>query len=105
MSAGRAEGGFIEVLDTRDRQARRGPHYRLTGPPTTAAHHVHGLLLASREGAQDLVYDAIVDDRMECGGRFHGILGTARRTGPDGAAFSHYRAPPTQPANSALPGS
>src|SRR3546814_7010116 len=71
----------------------------------TAAHHVHGRLLAALEGAQDLVDDAIVDERMEGGGRFHGILGTARRTGPDGAAFSHYRAPPAQPANSALPGS
>src|SRR3546814_3318912 len=65
-------------------------------------HHVHGRLLAALEGAQDLVDDAIVDERMEGGGRFHGILGTARRTGPDGAAFSHYQAPPTQTANSAL---
>src|SRR3546814_6655244 len=67
----------------------------------TAAHHVHGRLLAALEGAQDLVDDAIVDERMEGGGRLHGILGTARRTGPDGAALSHYRAPPTQTANSA----
>src|SRR3546814_20001431 len=71
----------------------------------TAAHHVHGRLLAAIEGAQDLVDDAIVDARMAGGGRFRGILGTARRIGQDGAAFPHYRDTSPQPANSALTGS
>src|SRR3546814_2735030 len=37
-----------------------------------AAHHVHGRLLAALEWAQDLVDEAIVDERLEGGGRFHG---------------------------------
>src|SRR3546814_231132 len=55
----------------------------------TAAHHVHGRLLAALEGAQDLVDDAIIDEHMEGGGRFHGIPGKSGRRAPDGAAFSH----------------
>src|SRR3546814_11803415 len=41
----------------------------------TAAHHVHGRLLAALEGAQDLVDDPIVDERLRTRERRAGTEG------------------------------
>src|SRR3546814_13083462 len=56
-----------------------------------AAHHVHGRLLAALEWAQDLVDDAIVDERLEGGGRFHGFLASRRRAPEIGRASCRER--------------